>query len=501
MSAMATPASPLRTIAPVAVLVALGAGTLGILAHVLGIRLVLALGGLAVTVAVVYRPFLGVLLLIATLPLENTLILQSNLTATRLLGLVVLGAWLIHKITRRESWGPVFDSTLVWAAAVFWILALASTLWARFPSVSIAGANQLLRLVALAVLLLDLVDSWTRCDRVAKAVVLGGTIAALLTIHQASQPGVHRAGGDIAGGVNGTAIVLVTVLPFAFYLLHAPQRSVWRAIGIIYVVSAAIAVLLTYSRMNLLLLPLVLGWLVWRTIDDRRARVRLLALAGAAAVAYLQFIPSERLVERIRSIGPYISATLGNGPADPNTSPRAYHMRVGIAIARDHPFVGAGYGNYGRLFRDQYQYRVAGGQELYRTPRSPHSSHIGILADLGLVGLCVWLSLLGIGWVNAHRARRRTHGDRSLRAHAFSQAVLVALVLHASVYGIYFPNQREKITWLILGLSAAVWRLAVADSMARQRPARDHRGFDDGTPQLPSPTANRLAAASSTGAA
>lgn len=455
MGALPRPSTPaLVVIAIVAVL------AVGFLAGTQGPDAVAIIVAVAGGVLFLVQPFIGVVLVTATVPLETLLSFGSGTTATKLLGVAVAGAWGLQKLLRGTSWQPIFGSSFFWSAASFIALALLSTLWATVPRVTVGGVVQLVQLFVLALLILDLVRSWDRADLLAKGLLIGAGVAAFLTVEQYFFGGYKRAGDEISGGVDATAVVLLTVVPLAFYLLRSRQTKLWQVLGFVYIGLAVLAVMVTFSRGNMLLLPPLLFALSWHTLRSRNGRRWLLVLATGCAILGAFVVPWDRLTERAETITPYLQKTVPTTEGTEGSSGRGYHMKVGLAIARDHPLLGVGYLNYGWLFLQQYQFTVPGSSKVYENPRSPHSSNIGILADLGIVGETLWLLLLGLAAWGVLRAWRLTRSDGDSRPHALAQAVTYSLMLHVVAYGWYLPNQREKIFWVVLGLSAVVAGLA-----------------------------------------
>jgi O-antigen ligase len=452
---------------PLIVLAALGLAVLaGLLLSSLGEAGPLV--GLAVVggLVVVRWPFLGLLLLTASLAVENLFVLEGAggaVRASRLLGMAVFGGWFVGKLLRRESFRRALSSGVTVAALLFFLVALASVLWASYPAPARAGAIQMLQFIALAILVLDMARTWDQVDQLVKALVVGSTVAAALVLHQSLVGGHRRAGGDIAGGINATATLLVTLLPLAFYLLRSPNRWPWKLLGVGYLAMAVPAVMLTYSRMNLLLLPLVLGFLVLDTLKGKRGRGWLISTGIAASIVALFVVPMDRLAQRADTILPYVQSTVvaSDELEVLEPSPRGYHIRLGLAVARDNPFLGAGFRNYGYMFRDEYQFLVPGAGRLYRSVRSPHSSHVGILADLGIVGFALWLVLVvGIGLGGAIWAWRSTSARPESRAHLLARGITVAIALQVFAYGWYTNIERSKLLWLLLGLAAAIQFMA-----------------------------------------
>jgi hypothetical protein len=452
----------------------------GLLIATYGVQGLFVLAGGVFVVAVLRWPFLGLLIFAGSIAIENVLVVQGaggTATGSRLLGMLVFGAWFLGKLVRRESIVPLLTSRLTLAAGLLFTFALGSVLWASFPFVARSASIQLAQLIGLAFITFDMARSWERLDMLVKALMVGATLAAFLTVQQAMFTGVRRAGDSISGGINQTATLLVTMLPLAFYLLRSRTSTAWRLLGVTYIAVAATAVILTYSRMNLLVLPVILSFLTFHALLGRRGRVPILITALIGIGIGLYTIPVNRLQARLDTILPYIEGTVGSddsGILEP--SGRGYHLRLALAIARDKPLVGGGFRNYGHLFRDEYQYVVPGAGRIFYSVRSPHSSHMGMLADLGAIGFGLWLTVLfGAGLIPAIRAWRRNTRDPDGTPFLASQALTYALGLQIFVYGWYDTIDRHKLVWILLGLAAVTTVLTLSAANRRACVAEDFR--------------------------
>lgn len=438
------------------VLIGFGIGTLRPTA-------VAALSGLAVVPVLVAQPFIGIVAVTATFPFEAA-VMFGGATITKLLGVMVAAAWVLHKLLRGESWSAIARGGLLIIVALLLGFAALSIFWADHTDVIVSRLIRLGMLVALAFVILDLVNSWERAEWIAKALVIGGIIASCLTIAQYYGLGVRRAGEDIAGGIDATAVILVSMIPFAFFLLRAPKLQRWRLVGLLYLVLGLIAISLTLSRMAFLLVPIVLFAEYWRTFRARQGRfwVALLALVGV--VAFIGYVPLDELRKRADTIQPYLKATLDeeNTP-EKTTSSRGYHIKIALAIFTDHPLVGVGYHNYGYHFLD-YQHQVPGSKHIYTNPRSSHGTFYGILADLGIVGLLLWMGLLIVTFRNLKLAWSRLSSVRTAVPFMIVQALTFSFAIQ-TVYGFYDEIHEDKLFWLLVGLAVAIRQLS-----SRERP-------------------------------
>jgi O-antigen ligase len=469
------------SVAAAAVLAVAAAAAGGLGASTVGWPLLFVLLALPIAAGVFYRPFFGVILLAGTIPLE-VMLTFGGLGLGRAIGLAVFAAWFLQKLAGRQSWRWVVSGAFFPAAMGFLTLVLASLLWAEHPEPVRSGFIRLAQMVALALIIIDLADSSRKLDLIAKTLVLSALLAAGITLYQYEILGFRRAGGEVAGGINDTAMMLVTVLPLGFYLLRASSSFIWRLLATLYIGISAVSVVTTFSRMNLLLLPPLIAVLYVMAARDRHARGWLLAVAVASAVGATLFVPWDKLGERTETISTYVDQTVRFGREEAATSSRGYHLRIALAIAREQPVLGAGYGNYGYLFREEYQYQVPGRGKVYTSIRSPHSAYLGIAADLGAVGLGSWLVLLSVCAGAGFRARRRARSGGLPGLLPLTESLLIMLGLHVFAYGFYAPHQTDKLLWVVMAMCVAAGRVA-ATQMASVVTA-DTRPVAEGELQL-----------------
>jgi hypothetical protein len=440
----------------IAALALLMAGLIGVLAAAHGVLAlaapVLIAGG---TLLLIY-PVWGLFLVVGTLPLESALMVGGRSVAA-LIGMGVFAAWAAQKLLRRERLTPLLSPGLVHVALLLFAFGCLSMLWAAYPGHMQRQLILFFQLVLLMVLVLDLGSSWERVAWIGKLLVVAGTLAALLTLEQYFLGGARRAGAGVVGSINRTAVTLVTILPFGFYLFRSRERLFWRLLGLAYIALSAGAVAVTLSRMNFLLFPAVVLINVALMLRSRRGRGGVLLLAGTVAIATM-LVPVEVVRGRADSIVPYLSQTVGADDADGTQSARGYRMRVGLQMFKDHPIGGVGFDNYRPQFPN-YQWLVpgyvpAGG---YQGPTSSHGSHVAFLANLGILGFALWLGLFAVAGRYVWHAVRAA-GDAG-RNSPLVQAFAIAIGLQF-VYGFYSDIHAAKIFWVLLGVCVAVYRLS-----------------------------------------
>jgi len=423
--------------------------------------------GLPLLVLVLGRPLVGAALLAATLPLESLLTVGDSITGTRLLGVVIFALWSIHKLFRPQGLRKIFTHRHFQAAVLVLAVASLSTLWAFYVIDAYLGLLSLLQLILFSVLILDVVDSWPKIELFAKVLLLMGVVTAVLTLQQYYLENVRRAGGDIAGGINGTAAMLVSILPFALYLVRA-GRGFWRVAGIVYLPVSVWAVAVTFSRTSYLLLVAVGLVQLALALRDRR-RISVLLAVVLVLVLIANFLPQEAIRSRVETIVPAITnmfdTVSGRGTVTKADS-RAFHWAVGFQMFRDNPLLGTGYNNYGRHFL-HYQNRVPNPDQYYVGIRSAHSSYVAFLANQGLVGLMVWLGFFALTGAAVVRLWRRLSCYAGSREFLLVETLGIIFLIHL-LYGFSSLVHQEKLFWMNLGLLAASARIADNEQLQRE---------------------------------
>lgn len=443
-----------------------GAGLLGLAVPSYGMIVLGALFLAAMALVLLTKPTLGLFILTATLPLESVGRLGPGLTTTKILGVIVFGMWLLYKLLHRESWQPVVSTNLFKASIALLSLGLLSLVWATYPSSSYRGLLQLVQLLLWSALIMDLADSWDRVLWLVRILMMAALTAVILVLAQYFVGEVNRAGAGITGGINKTSALIVTVIPFAFYFIRAQGSRLWRSVGLLYLLLTPVAVLVTFARQSYLLMPLAVLTQYWETIKGRTGRNALFMLTAlilvVAAVLVSQNAVVDQVQRRIETIVPYVNSWITGEKAmfygrKYKSSGRGLHWRVGFTIFQDYPLLGAGYGNYGQHFL-AYQYQVPGFDRYIDHARSPHSSYVGILADLGILGLVLWLVVLGVGVWNL-KVAWSTAKTKCPQYFWLVQAVTYSTVLQI-LYGFAHNIHTQKLFWLLMALTVVIRRLA-----------------------------------------
>lgn len=436
---------------------ALLAGLTGILA---GINPPLAIGmALAVAFAAMVAADLYVGLVLFTL---LTFVAQvpglgdSSVTFSKFAGLVLAVSWLAVITTRREAGADFLTANPAVSFALIAFLAwmALSQLWADSASESLDALFRISLNVLLVLIVFTAVRKPSHAIGVVAAFVAGATLAAVYGLLFVTPEGSEEA-ARLAGGLdnpNELATILVATLALSLGLASVLRESPLTRLATLGAGAVCTAgVFLTGSRGGLVALAVaLLAFLI--TGSRFRGRLVLVSLAVAAAgLGYYNYVASPEARERLFE--------------DDSGSGRTDLWEIGWRMVEAEPLHGVGAGNFasasprflvlepGAIERSEFFIGDA--------PKGTHNTYLGIWAELGTVGLALFLFIVGFGLYAAARARRQfaSRGDPRMEVIARSVFVALAAVLAADFFG---SRQYNKELWLLLGLAASVLAIARA---------------------------------------
>jgi len=379
------------------------------------------------------------------------------LSFLKLAGLLLAISWLATIASRQDarldfaSVYPAFTFVLV----LFLTWAGISQIWAEDP----AAANTSLSRYALNIILFLIIFTAVRERRhavwVAAALLVGATFAAVygLLVQPPEADSLDRLSGTI-GNPNELAAALVVGLALSFGLAANAPRSPLLRLGAITAGTLCLTgVFLTASRAGLVALAAAA---VAAVLISGRWRVAATAVAivlAFATIGYFTAAASPETQERITSV-----ESVG----------RTDLWGVGRRMVEDKPALGVGAGNFqvssihyllepGAVERDEF---------IVDDPKVAHNTYLEVLAELGVVGLALFVAILVFSFGCASKALRIFSGAGDRRMELLTRSVMVALIglLTADIFN---SGQYHKELWLLLGLCPPLLAIARSDGGAQ----------------------------------
>ena len=244
--------------------------------------------------------------------------------------------------------------------------------------------------------------------------------------------------------IYGRFLAIVMLAVTAAMLASARRREIGVAAAVLLVLWGGLMTSISQSSIAALLLGL--GVLAALRFSVRRTlAVGLVVLAAGAAFVLVD--------------GRAIRVDLSSSKkADQATTGRYNLIRGGIELFGDEPVTGFGPGSFA------LEYRRRQGASSESAVSASHTIPITIAAEQGVLGLALYLLVLG-----AAAGRLFGRGVRESPARMAVAAGFVGLVLHTLLYADFLE---DPITWTLLGIATA---LAAADARAPGRAARTTR--------------------------
>jgi putative inorganic carbon (hco3(-)) transporter len=293
------------------------------------------------------------------------------------------------------------------------------------------------------------------------------------------------------GDPNYYSQMLVASIPLAAVLLGSEKSRGRRFFLGTSIAMMVFVIMLTASRGAAMALLVVVAYLLLR----RRLKLRTVVLAvplAALAVGVL----APQYVSRLSTLFGGSSATTSDAQVSQtsdleSSAARATEMRAAALVLLDHPLIGVGPGEF-PIYYQSYASRAGGevhqvvrwGPQKGQLPqRQAHDMLLSIAAELGVVGLIVFVGLLLSAFAGLRRARRRAR-SREPELAALADAVIASLIAYV-VAGVFLTLAFERYLWLLVALAGVVIELSKRGA-ARVRDD-EHAAQSEPRPELRSP--------------
>jgi len=259
---------------------------------------------------------------------------------------------------------------------------------------------------------------------------------------------IGRAIGSVLGDPNDLALVLMFPAAFSISLLTTANISKWqRWLGLVSVPLLFFAVLATQSRGGLLGIMAVFGVFVYRKLNNRLL-FSILAVVGAA-VLYIVADISDRS-----------SGGSAEEGIDESAQGRLFAWQAAWGMALHNPFTGVGIDN----FYVNYFFYSPHWDGLNH---AVHSTWFGVLAETGIVGLIVFVTITIMLLKKAHHSIEllKTLDNVPATILATAQAVYAGLI-GTIVAGTFLT---QGFTWPIYILAALILAVSRWAQLEKQR--------------------------------
>jgi O-Antigen ligase len=424
--------------------------------------------GVAVLVALLFLPIALLNLPLAIGLFVPLIYLEQVPGAARIpsgVALLIFMAWLGTLAGRGSLFAEVFrrhrGMYLLLLMLMAWITL--SLLWARDPGVAAGGLWQWYW--AAGIVLVIPTALWTRRHVVVVCVgfVVGGLIAAMITLPQISSGSstdyATRLGGDLINP-NYFAAALLSAAALAAGLMAVVRRPAYKKLLLAAVALAIVAIFATGSRGGLLA-GLVMIAAAFALMRRQRLRVGVIVAVGLV-LGTLWVSSSDSTLSRLRDFN-----TSGTGRVDLWT--------VALRMWEDHPVNGVGFMNFPTVSRDYIMQPGQLSTEFIITePKETHNAYLGLLAENGVIGLGLFLALaialIRATWQAARRLDEAGDSSHATLARAIGIAQIGALAALMFTHNTY-----NNALWILLALGPVLLTIADRTPVIEPPSARESR--------------------------
>jgi O-antigen ligase len=426
--------------------VAAAAGTAGALGAVAvyspKYAVVTLLAAAFVAVAVARLPLAVAAFVLLTFPEHLPGSLGAGATLAKPVGALLIIAWAGAAITGRGALPllPRSQPALFWLIIGFLLFGAVSSLWAAAPGQTHASLGRLLLVAALA--LVAYTAASTRAGF--RTIVHGYLLASVVTSVYSVASGTYVAKGRLAGlfDPNYFAAELIPAILVACFLFATAgsARKRWLAAAVAGIDFVAFA--LTQSRGGIVGLTVaLLAALVFAGRSRSRMLALVLVLVAIGLGYYLGYKPAH---------------VFASGGRAGTSSGRLDEWRVATRVFAGHPVGGVGLGNYevveGSIATQTFNLSVV--FWIVNQAHVVHNTYLQMAAELGFVGLSLFLAILVLPLRLAARALVRLKG-RLGELEFYARGLLAGAIGMLTAY-VFLSAEFEKQLWLVLALLASV---------------------------------------------
>ena len=439
--------------------------------------------GLLSSILIFRKPFLGLVLFTALIPLEEFTAINSSFTITKLFGALTFIAWIFHLIKSKEK---VKANNVFWVILLFFGWASLSSFWAINKNLSLARIPMLIQLAGLYLICINLIKTRKGLNLVLGSFLAGSIVASFICLFNICTRPLW-----ILNPKDSTLLLFVSTcssqwpnvfarvigIGLLFSLLFLGETKRWPQRIFLIVISSLFILLITKVQQRGAWIVLPLAWLSQISLGKFRFKETFFILLLIVFVIFVglktNFLPKgnhgitnaalsiidfnatthsaiKKIVTKFQELTKMKKMTptiLLNIPQRTEWGGRTYIWKVGWEIIKANPFLGVGLLNFG-IAHDIYCLKLKSSGIVCQWGAGPHSDVVGITAETGIVGLLLFLFIFILTY-------------QHIRKEGKSRTVIYAVILIGFIFaaGLSTTDHYRKFYWLALAISYLLPRL------------------------------------------
>ncbi|NQT46455.1 MAG: O-antigen ligase family protein [Candidatus Omnitrophica bacterium] len=422
-----------------------------------------------------FRPWRGLLIFSAALFYEAAIdmklfVIESShlyrswdaLGSFKLFGMAIVIGWFLQALIKKRVKLP--PPSRIWLLIGIFMIIVISGMFSIYKANTLVYIYSFLGVVGIYFMICDLCFEHKRIEQLLLVVAIAALINALIAIVQyifkidvpwdlGYKFGQYRVVGGMSDP-NYFGYQILTVFPIIFFFFYRTRSKLKKIVLFAIEMIMVTSIVLTFSRAAFITLCVVLFFLMIIFIKHKKLSyviviILMTSLLGVVIFANPKY--SERLstLFGVAEIGQY-----------GETSERTLKTRediffTGTKMFLDHFWLGVGPNNF-PIYLESYAHRSL----LISRGRGAHNSFLGVSAELGIFGLCLFLLWILFILKGLRFTRKRVPNDPS--------SALLSEVLQISIFANLFmlttlgTSFNVKLLWIWFGLAEAMRQVSIS---------------------------------------
>jgi O-antigen ligase len=318
---------------------------------------------------------------------------------------------------------------------LFGLLMIFSTFYASDIENSLKDMYVFLKYLIFYFLMINMLKSWKLVRNMIWVLTITGLLMFFYGVLNYFFSGVTASGFRLISLVddpNSFAIKLVPLVAFSYILIKTEKSIALRVISFLLFGSIATAIILTFSRGGMLALFMVLLLISLVEIKSKRT----IFIIASFMLFVLLMIPEEIFFFRFQRM-------------DVSIIQRLKLLKGGLNMFFDHPFLGVGVGNFVTHIKDYSNIIVA---------LVAHNSYLHIAAELGIIGLILFISIFAITIKNLWECWKHLLKSDKTKNYYYPLGILIALS-GFMVHSLFLSEQYNIVLFIIVALTVVINKL------------------------------------------
>jgi putative inorganic carbon (hco3(-)) transporter len=427
------------------------------------------LAGAAFLLMAITSPLPAVVLFILLNFISQLSVVGPGVSVAKGAGGALVVGWIYRELSGRGDRSAFrANRRFVVLSAAFLMWAIASALWASDPGAAVSSTARIAQGPLLVVALVGLVKDEHGIHVLCATFVGGATLSAIVGLSGVTHADTSAVGDSrLTGGIGDPNYLAAILIPAVFLALFTSfgRAGLFRpfiaAAGLI----CLLALFLTQSRGGIVALAVTIVCVIAYAGRLRRRIVG--AISGVLALGAIYLI----LIAPPHALGRLTQFTAGGGTG------RTDLWKVARHAYDAHPIEGIGLGNFTIVeptYAVTYQSDLPRADLVVTQRNVVHNTYLHIAAELGTVGIALFMALLWSILSSTRRAVAVATNRNLWRLELAGRGIHVGVIGMLTAF-VFLTAQYEKQLWLTLALALAFARVvdarAPVDAMAESTTA------------------------------